>query len=487
MATMRCGWPAAIGVGVLSACGRTSGVLDENREGPIWDARASSDAVTEGGLASTFGKDPANPRLMLAATFDRRMVFVFTDGSTQEVHRFAVPSVEESFGETLRATIVSNGGRVAVTLTTDVRGRDGWQGFSETMLLTLAGEVIWQQLVEQPPHTHASPMLGDSGVLTRDEVAILADGREASLGGYQPVAEAFAGDVVPVRSSDGELGWLQLPMGTFSRASVQPDPSLSFAAIRVGEALVYDAIEGDTRFLVVARPGVEPHRIPLPAEAGRGQPAVFGEWLMIGYSPETGLFRVDLARGVVEEIDLEPPEGQRSFRNVEVDPSGVSLDDAGHVLALFRDEASGALYRSTDGRAPWLPVSRTFAHVNAAAFHGRGGTYTLSVRETGFFVPPPDLETEWSAPAAGDAPALDGGGTGLHRPASGVHHVAPAPVVLRISEDGGCAVYWERGTGEGGEDVLRAVDMDDGTSTPILVAPAERNFQGRDVVWIQAR
>lgn len=389
--------------------------------------------------------DPS--RAVLAFTVGHDLKFTFADGATRTVHTFAsqlasprtsfIGRVDDVQGDRVLADGSSFYNPIAQP------GR--WA--SELVLLDRKGNVVWHRTAPG----FGTPYLGADGTLSvwdtqRETLVVGADGATRTIAGmWSPIASARDGSLLvqqPPPVGDGHLGWLRPGQTSVERLAIQPSGYEEW----VGDRLAYVGKQYGQDALVLASPD-EARVVALPQGDGAGLAitGVAGDWLEVeryGATTPT-IFRVNVRSGVVDAVQGQVPSGVRPF-----DVGGIGLPqlaDDGSLLAGYRNDYVGSLYRSTDLGASWTPVGFSVANVQGlTAVAAAGGTFVAqSVRSV--YAP----DNPWSDPPAGVSPELSGQFVELARPSDGVRYQLPPIVGYRpvaLGSGGRCAAYWAMGS-----------------------------------------
>jgi hypothetical protein len=377
----------------------------------------------------------------LAFTVDHDLRFAFGDGTVRTVYTFAtqLPSLPTTFigqvGDVKGDRLIAGGTTYYLP-----EGQPG-QSASELVLLDLSGNVVWHRAGVG----FGTPYLASDGTLavwdTNEETLVVStDGSTRAVAGkWSPVAPASDGSLLlqdpPGPVSDRQLGWLRPGNDTVEVLALQPEGYETWIA----DHLAYIAKQGGTDVLVLATPG-ESHVVTLPdGTGGLAIAGTAGHYLEVQrYGAMTPtMYRLDVETGAVDLLQDNVPVGMRHF---DTDQS-TRLTEDGSLLAAFRNDYQGSIYRSTDAGASWVPIGYTVANVQGLGVIAALGGTIVAQSMQGFYAP----SSPWGVPPAGTSPELSGKLIELARPIDGVRYQLPAlagyqPVAL--GNGGRCAAYW---------------------------------------------
>jgi len=409
-------------------------------------------------------------RAVVAFTVDHDVRLAFADGSTRTVYTFAsqLPSPSTSFigriDDARADRLIAEGSTYEAP--PGLPARDA----HELVLLDRTGRVIWHRSADG----FGTPYLGADGTLavwttSQETVVVAPDGAERIVAGkWSPVAPAPDGSLLvqdPPPGGDGMLGWLRPQSPSVQMLAIQPSGYETW----VGDQLAYVGKQNGRDALVLATPDAS-RVVALPDGDGSGLAiaGAAGDWLevqRVGASAPT-LYRVEVGSGAVDPILEQPPSGLRRFDA----GSGALLADDGSLVAAFRDDFVGGLYRSTDAGSSWTALGFSVANVQGLGLvASAGGTFVAqSVRAV--YAP----SSPWADPPSGVSPELSGPSVQLVRPGDGVRYQLPPlagwqPVALGSA--GRCAAYWAVGSdghGHGMTGRLEALDVERSRRTTLV-------------------
>lgn len=380
---------------------------------------------------------------VLAFTVGHDLRFVFADGSTRTVYTFAslLPSPDTSF--IARVDDVKADRVIADGSTYESPTGQPATFASELVLLDRQGNVIWHATADG----FGTAQLGSDGTLglwdhrSQATLVVAPDGTTRAIAGkWSPVAPAPDGSILvqdPPPGGDGRLGWLRPGRQSVEMLAIEPTGSVEWVADR----LIYVGKKDGQEVLVSATPetsGV----VALPGDSGGGLSiaGVGSEWIELQRSQASAstVDRVDVRTGAVDELQPQRPPGMRAFDAGSAFPQ---LADDGSLLAGFRNDSVGYLYRSTDLGASWQPVGFSVARVQGLdVMTSSRGTFVAQAVQSVYAPASP-----WAAPSGAVVPDLSGPFVEIARPADGVRYQLPPlsgskPVAL--GDAGRCAAYW---------------------------------------------